>query len=548
MATKPILILPEGATRLVGRDAKRMNIAAAKIVAEAVRTTLGPRGMDKMMVDTLGDVTVTNDGVTILKEMDVEHPAAKMMVEVAKTMDEEVKDGTTTAVVLAGALLHQAERLLDQGIHPMIIVTGYRMAADKAKEILEELAEQTSIDDTETLRKIAMTSMTGKKSEGAREKLADLAVEAIRRIADKTDGKYRVDLDYVGIEKKAGGSMEDSQLVNGLILDKERVHPGMPEVVKNAKIALLDLPLEIKKTETDAEIRVTRPEQLRAFLDQEEKMLKEMVEKISSVGANVVFCQKGIDDLAQHYLAKAKILAARRVKKSDMEKLARATGGKIVTNLDDLTPAELGKAGVVEERKIGDKKFIFVRDCENPKAVGILVRGGSEHVTDEIERGLTDGLGVVAAVVEDGKYVYGGGAPEMALAIRLRDYADTVGGREALAVKAFADALEIIPKTLAENAGMDSVDVLVELRAKHARPEGKYYGVDVYGGKVEDMRKLGVCEPLRVKTQAIKSAAEAAIMILRIDDVIAAAKKSFPSPKTGEEGGGEKTETETESD
>jgi thermosome len=547
MATKPILILPEGATRLVGRDAKRMNIAAAKIIAEAVRTTLGPRGMDKMMVDTLGDVTITNDGVTILKEMDVEHPAAKMMVEVAKTMDEEVKDGTTTAVVVAGALLHQAEKLLDQGIHPMIIVTGYRMAADRAREILEELAEKTSIEDDQTLRKIAVTSMTGKKAEGAREKLAELAVEAIRRVADKVDGKYRVDLDHVGIEKKAGGSTEDSQIVNGLILDKERVHPGMPEVVKKARIALLDLPLEIKKTETDAEIRVTRPEQLRAFLDQEEKMLKEMVEKIASVGANVVFCQKGIDDLAQHYLSKAGILAARRVKKSDMEKLSRATGGKIVTNLEDLTPSELGRAGMVEERKIGDKKFLFVRDCENPRAVGILVRGGSEHVTDEIERGLTDALGVVAAAVEDNRYVYGGGAPEMALATKLRDYADTVGGREALAVRAFAEALEIIPKTLAENAGMDSVDILVELRARHGKPDGKYHGVDVYSGKIEDMRKLGVCEPLRVKTQAIKSAAEAAIMILRIDDVIAAAKKSFPSPKTpGGEGGEEKGETESD--
>lgn len=547
MATKPILILPEGATRLVGRDARRMNIAAARVIAEAVRTTLGPRGMDKMMVDTLGDVTITNDGVTILKEMDVEHPVAKMMVEVAKTMDEEVKDGTTTAVVVAGALLHQAEKLLDQGIHPMTIVTGYRMAADRAREILEEMAERTSLEDTEVLRKIAMTSMTGKKSEGAKEKLAELAVEAVRRIADKEDGRYRVDLDHVGIEKKAGGSTDDSEIVSGLILDKERVHPGMPEVVKNAKIALLDLPLEIKKTETDAEIRVTRPEQLRAFLDQEEKMLKEMVEKISSVGANVVFCQKGIDDVAQHYLAKAKILAARRVKKSDMEKLARATGGKIVTNLEDLTTAELGKAGVVEERKIGDKKFLFVRECENPKAVGILVRGGSEHVTDEIERGLTDALGVVAATVEDNRFVYGGGAPEMALATKLRDYADTVGGREALAVKAFADALEIVTKTLAENAGMDSVDLLVELRARHGKPDGKYYGVNVYTGKVEDMRKLGVCEPLKVKLQAIKSAAEAAIMILRIDDVIAAARKSFPSPKTpGGEEGGEKSETESD--
>ncbi len=542
MATaKPILILPEGATRLAGKDAKRMNISAARIIAEAVRTTLGPRGMDKMLVDSLGDVTITNDGVTILKEMDIEHPAAKMMVEVAKTMDEEVKDGTTTAVVIAGALLHQAEKLLDQGIHPMIIVSGYRAASDRAREILEEIADEVTIEDTEKLQKIAITSMTGKKSEGAREKLANLAVEAVRKVVDKFDGGYRVDLDYIGIEKKAGGSVADSEIVSGLVLDKERVHPGMPERIKNAKIALLDTPLEVKKTETDAEIRVTRPEQLRAFLDEEERMLKGMVEKVVSSGANVVFCQKGIDDIAQHYLAKAGILAARRVKKSDMEKLARATGGKVVTNLDDLSSSELGKAGMVEERKIGDKKFIFVQECENPKAVGVLVRGGSEHVTDEIERGLNDALGVVAAAIEDNKYLCGGGAPEMALAKRIRDYADTVGGREALAIKAFADAVEVIPKTLAENAGMDSVDVLVELRAKHEKPDGKYYGINVFEGKIDDMRKIGVYEPLRVKTQAVKSATEAAIMILRIDDVIAAAKKSFPSPKTP--GGGEEGET-----
>lgn len=537
LAGKPVLVLAEGTQRTLGRDAQRMNILAARVISEAVRTTLGPRGMDKMLVDTLGDVIVTNDGVTILKEMEVEHPAAKMLVEVAKTQDDEVGDGTTTAVVIAGELLKEAEGLLDQGIHPTIIATGYRRAAEKAQEILEELAEPVGIDDDEVLKRIAMTSMTGKKAEASKEKLAEIAVKAIKQIADKKDGGYVVDLDYVGIEKKPGESIDDSQLVQGVILDKERVHPGMPKRVRNAKIALLDCALEIKKTETDAEIRVTNPEQLRAFLDEEEKMLKKMADQIAQTGANVVICQKGIDDMVQHYLAKAGIYAVRRAKKTDMERLARATGGRIVTNLDDLTPADLGEAGLVEEQKIGEDKLTFVRDCKNPKAVGILIRGGTEHVIDEIERGVHDALCVVGTAIEDGKIVYGGGAPEVEVAKRLREFAETVGGREALAINSFANAVESIPKTLAENAGMDSIDILVELRAKHESPDGKWFGVNVFNGKVADMKKENVIEPLRVKTQAIKSASDAAIMILRIDDVIAATKKETPSkgPSKSEE-------------
>ena len=541
LAGKPVLVLAEGTQRTLGRDAQRMNILAARVISEAVRTTLGPRGMDKMLVDTLGDVIVTNDGVTILKEMEVEHPAAKMLVEVAKTQDDEVGDGTTTAVIIAGELLKEAEGLLDQGIHPTVIAAGYRRAAEKAQEILEELAEPVGINDDDLLKKIAMTSMTGKKAESSREKLADIAVRAIKQIADKKDGGYIVDLDYVGIEKKPGESTEDSQLVQGVILDKERVHPGMPKRVKNAKIALLDCALEIKKTETDAEIRVTNPEQLRAFIDEEEKMLKKMAEQIVQTGANVVICQKGIDDMVQHYLAKAGVYAVRRAKKTDMERLARATGGRIVTNLEDLTPADLGEAGLVEEQKIGEDKLTFVKDCKNPKAVGILIRGGTEHVIDEIERGVHDALCVVGAAIEDGKIVYGGGAPEVEVAKRLREFAETVGGREALAINSFANAVEAIPKTLAENAGMDSIDILVELRAKHEAQDGKWFGVNVFNGKVSDMKRENVIEPLRVKTQAIKSASDAAIMILRIDDVIAATKKETPS-----KGPSEKPESEGE--
>jgi len=541
---RPILVLPEGSRRLVGRDARRMNIMAARVVAEAVRSTLGPKGMDKMMVDNLGDVVITNDGATILKEMEVEHPAAKMMVEVAKTQDDEVGDGTTTAVVLAGELLKEAENLLDQGIHPTIVAKGYRLAAGKAQELLQQMADPVSFEDDALLKKVAVTSMTGKKAEAGREFLAELVVKAVKRIADRVDGGYKVDIDYIGVEKRPGGGLMNTELIEGVIIDKEVVRPGMPKSVRDAKIALLDCALEIKKTETDAEIRVARPEQLRSFLEEEERILKSMVDKIAATGANVVFCQKGIDDVAQYYLAKAGILAARRVKKSDMEKLARATGGKIVTSLDDLTPAELGYAGLVEERKVGEEKLIFVTQCKDPKAVGLLLRGGSEHVVDEIERAVHDALCVVARCLEDGKVVPGGGAMEIELAKHLRKYSETVGGREALAVRAFANALEIIPQSLAENAGMDAVDTIVELRAAHARPEGKYMGVDVFGGKVGDMRELSVYEPLRVKLQAIKSASEAAIMILRIDDVIAAAKKELKGPPEKKEE--EEGETSTE--
>ena len=534
---RPVFVLPEGTRRLVGRDAQRMNILAARVIAEAVRTTLGPRGMDKMLVDSLGDVVITNDGKTILDEMEVEHPAAKMMVEIAKTQDEEVGDGTTTAVIIAGELLHKAEELLDQVIHPTVIAAGYRMAADKSQEILEGLAEKADFDDEALLKKIAMTSMTGKKAEGAKDKLADLAVKAVRQIADKTNGKYVVDIDYIGVEKKQGGSTTESELIHGLVIDKERVHPGMPKRVKNAKIALLDCALEVKKTETDAEIRVTRPEQLRAFLDEEENMLRKMVDKIVATGANVVMCQKGIDDIAQHFLAKAGVYATRRVKKSDMDKLARATGGKVVTSIDDLTSTDIGTAGSVEEKKIADEKMTFVEGCKDPKAVSLLVRGGTEHVVDEVERAVHDGLCVVAAAVEDGKIVAGGGAPEIELAKQLRDYAETVGGREALAVSAFADAVEIVPRTLAENAGLDSIDMLVDLRARHEKADGKNIGLNVYEGKVMDMFKMGVAEPLRIKTQAMKSASEAAVMILRIDDVIAATKKGMGPPAGGPEAG-----------
>ena len=540
---RPVLVLPEGTRRLIGRDAQRMNILAARVVAEAVRTTLGPRGMDKMLVDSLGDVTITNDGVTILKEMEVEHPAAKMMVEVAKTVDDEVGDGTTTAVIIAGELLHEAELLLDQAIHPTVIASGYRMAADKSQEILDGLAEKVSIDDDELLSKVAITAMTGKKAESARKELANLAVRAVKQIADETDGKYTVDIDYIGIEKKPGESTEDSKLIQGVILDKERVHPGMPKRVKNAKIALLDCALEIKKTETDAEIRVTRPDQLRAFLDEEESTLKKMVDQVVAAGANVVVCQKGIDDIAQHYLAKANVYAVRRAKKSDMEKLARATGGKVLTNIEDLTSADLGRAGLVEERKIGEDKMTFIEECKDPKAVGILIRGGTEHIVDEVERSVHDGICVVGASIEDGKIVAGGGALEVELSKRLREYAETVGGREALAVKGFANAVETVPRTLAENAGLDTIDIIVDLRAKHEKPGCKNFGIDVYSGKVVDMMKLGVVEPLRIKTQAIKSASEAAVMTLRIDDVISASKKEITPPKgppeEGEEGGEE---------
>jgi thermosome len=533
---QPILILPEGAMRTIGRDAQRNNILAAKQIAESVRTTLGPRGMDKMLVDDLGDVTITNDGATIVDELSVEHPAAKMMVEVAKTQDDEVGDGTTTAVVLAGELLKNAEKLLDQDIHATVVAKGYRMAAKEAQNILEKTATNVSKEDEALLRKIAMTAMTGKGAEHAKEYLSDLAVKAVKQVAEEENGKITVDLDDIKIEKKQGKSISDTELIQGILVDKERVHSGMPRKVENAKIALVDLALEVKKTETDAKIQITSPEQLEAFLKQEENMLKEMVETIKNSGANVLFCQKGIDDLAQHYLSQEGIFAVRRVKKSDMEKLAKATGARVVTSLEELKKGDLGYAKVVEEEKIGGDEMTFVRGCKNPKSVSILVRGGTEHVVDEVERSLKDAIGGVASAIEEGKVVAGGGSPEIEVAKGLRAYADKVGGREQLAINAFADSMEIIPRTLAESAGMDAIDALVELRSAHGK--SKNAGLNVFTRKCEDMWDLGVIEPLKIKTQAIKSASEAAEMILRIDDVIAASKKETPSMPPGGSGGG----------
>ena len=525
---QPILILKEGSSRTRGRDAQGMNITAAKAVASAVRTTLGPKGMDKMLVDTIGDVVITNDGVTILKEMDIEHPAAKMMVEVAKTQDDEVGDGTTTAVVIAGELLKKAEDLLEQDVHPTIIAAGYRQAAEKAQELLKEIAIDVKATDKAMLKKIAETAMTGKGAEASKDNLCELVVKAVTMVADD-DGT--VDIENIKVEKKTGGSIDDSEIVEGVLIDKERVHPSMPKKVTNAKILLLNAAVEFKKTEVDAEINITSPDQLQAFLDEEERMVRNIVDKVIASGANVLFCQKGIDDIAQHYLAKAGIFAARRVKKSDMEKLARATGGSLVSSIDAISKDELGKAGLVEERKVGGEEMTFVVQCKNPKAVSIIVKGGTEHVVDELERAIHDALRVVGVVFEDHKVVAGGGAPETELSLRLREYAATVGGRAQLAIEAFAAALEIIPRTLAENAGLDPIDMLVEIRAAHEKGK-KTFGLDVFAGKAADMLKAGVVEPLRVKTQAISSAAEAAVMILRIDDVIASSK----SP-AGPEGG-----------
>jgi len=535
-AGQPIFILPEGALRTTGRDAQRQNIMAARAVAEAIRTTLGPRGMDKMLVDDLGDVTITNDGATNVDEMNVEHPAAKMVVEVAKTQDDEVGDGTTTAVVLTGELLANAEKLLDQGIHSTIIARGYRMAAGKAQEILNEIGHKIALNDKELLKKIAITAMTGKGAEASKELLADLAVDAITQVAEKENGKIVVDMDNVKVEKKEGGSISDSELIQGVIIDKERVHSGMPKKVKDGKIALLNVAIEIKETETDAKIQITDPSQLQAFVTQEENMLKEMVDKIEKTGANVVFCQKGIDDLAQHFLAKKGLFAVRRVKKSDMEKLAKATGAKIVTNLKDLSSKDLGYAKEIEEKKIAGDEMVFVSGCKNPKAVSFLVRGGTEHVVDEVERAVNDALGGVAAALEQGMIVPGGGATEIEVARRLKEYAETVGGREQLAINAFADAIELIPRTLAESAGLDAIDMLVDLRSRHEKGEIND-GVLVLEGKAGDMWEKGVVEPLKIKTQAIQSASEAATMILRIDDVIAASKSKGGGPSMPEEGG-----------
>ncbi len=520
---QPIFILKEGTQRTRGKDAQYNNITAAKAVANAVKTTLGPKGMDKMLVDPLGDIVITNDGVTILKEMDIEHPAAKMVVEVAKTQDDEVGDGTTTAAVLAGELLENAEELLEQDVHPTVIASGYRMASKRAEEILQEFATTVSVDDEKSLINLANTAMTGKGAESARDTLSKIAVEAIKAVVEETDGKKDVDIDNIKIEKKVGGSIEDTTLIKGMIIDKERVHANMPKKVADAKIAMLSCAIELKDTEVDAEISITSPDQLEQFLNQEEKMLKGMVQKILDSGANVVFCQKGIDDMAQHFLSKAKVFGVRRVRKSDIEKLSRATGGKVIMNLDDIKPEELGRAELVEEKKVGTEDMVFVTGCKNPKSVSILIRGGTEHVIDEVERALTDALRCVEATVETGQLVAGGGAPEIELALRLREYANTLKGREQLAVQAFAKSLEIIPRMLAENAGLDPIDKLVELRSAHE--EGNVHaGLNVFTGNIVNMWDAGVVEPLKIKSQAIASAAESAVMILRIDDVIAASR------------------------
>ncbi len=521
---QPVYILSEGNQRTYGKEAQRNNIMAAKLVAETVRSTLGPKGMDKMLVDSMGDVVITNDGVTILEEMQIEHPAAKMIVEIAKTQEDEVGDGTTSAVVFAGELLKNAEALLEKNIHPTIVAKGFRMAEAKAQEILNEIAESISLDDNNALEKIAMTAMTGKGAEASKEKLARLAVTAVKQVLD-----HDIDLDNIKVEKKVGGGVENSELIQGVVLDKEKLHSSMPSKINEAKVALISVPLEIKDTEIDAKIQISSPEQMQSFIEQEEMMLKNMADKIINSGANVLISQKGIDDLAQHYLAKSGIYAVRRVKQSDMEKLVRATGGKIVSNLKDLNENDLGKAGIVEEVKIGDEEFTYVTNCENPKAVTLLVRGGTEHVVDEVERAVQDALGDLAAALKSGKVVGGAGAPEVELARRLREFANGLSGREQLAVLAFADSMEVIPVTLAENAGIDPIDILTELKARHDAGD-KWSGIDVFSGKVVDSWSSGVIEPLKIKTQAVKSAAEVSEMILRIDDVIASGKASGNAP------------------
>lgn len=527
---QPIFILPEGAQRTQGRNAQRTNISAAKLVAETVRTTLGPKGMDKMLVDSLGDVVVTNDGATILREMSIDHPTAKMIVEVAKTQEDEVGDGTTTAVVIAGELLKNAEALLDQNIHPTVIAKGYRVAAQHSQEILKTLGEKIGHKDVALLEKIALTAMTGKGAEIAKEHLSVLCVQAVRKVMDiNEDGTIAVDSSNIKIEKKIGGAVEDSELIEGIVLDKERVHPGMPKKIMDGKIALIDAAIEVRSTETDAKIQISDPSQMQSFLDQEENMIRQMVERVAASGATVVFCQKGIDDLAQHFLAKRGIYACRRISKTDMTALSRATGATIVSSIKELSAKDLGKAGIVEEVRIGDEDMTYVRECKNPKAVTILVRSGTDHVASEIKRAMEDAVGDVIATLRGGYAVAGAGAVEMELARHIRKYANSLSGREQLAVQAFASAIEVIPRTLAENAGLDPINVLTELKAAHDKGE-KYAGIDVFTGKTVDSWKKGVIEPLRIKTQAISSASEVAIMILRIDDVIAASASGPQMP------------------
>ena len=533
---QPVLILKEGTSRRRGKEALKNNIMAAKIIAQAVRSSIGPKGMDKMLVDSMGDVTITSDGATILKEMEVEHPAAKMMVEVSKTQDDEVGDGTTSSVVVAGELLSKAEELLDNNLHPTVIVEGYRKAASKALETLERIAIPVELTDKESFRKVAMTSMASKLVAENRQQLAELSVDAIMHVAQKIGEENRADLDDIMVEKKTGESVASTRLIRGLVLNKEIAHSEMPKRVQRANIVLLNSAIEIKKTQFDAKKNIQDPLQIEAFQHEEEGMLRSMVEKISSAGANVVICQKGIDDMAQHFLAKKGILAVKQAKESDMAKLAKATGGKSVTTLDNLAQDDLGYAELVEERKIGEDKMTFIEGCRNPHAVAILIRGGTQRIIDEAERSIHDALCVVRDVVKELKIVAGGGAPEEEVARSLRKYAETLPGKEQLAVIGFADAVEIVPMTLAENAGLDTIDILSELKVQHEK--GKIWaGVNVQSGKVEDMKKLGVLEPLSVKTQIIKSATEAATMILRIDDVIAGSKMKTPPMPPGGPGG-----------
>jgi len=516
----PVLVLKEGTGRSTGREAQRSNIMAAKIVAEAVKSTLGPCGMDKMLVSSMGDVAITNDGATIMKELDVQHPAAKMLVEVAKAQDNEVGDGTTTAVILAGELLAKAESLLDKNIHPTVIIEGYKKASEKAQEILQTIAMPVAFDDEKTLKEIAITSISSKSINVAEDHFAKIIVASVKQVSEKVEDRYVADIDLIKIVKKHGKSLDETELVKGMVLDKEIASSGMPKLVDGAKIALLNAKLEIEKTEFDAKINIESPGQMKMFLDEEERMLKEMVTSVTKSGANVIFCEKGIDDMALHFLGKAGVIAVKSVSSSDMEKLSKATGAMIVASVKELHADALGKAKRVEEVKIGDDKLLYIRDCKNPKAVTIVIRGASQHVLDEAERSLHDGLCVVRNVIEDGKIVAGGGSPEAELSKGLKAFAVQVGGREQLAVEAFAEAVEEIPLTLAENAGLDPIDIMVALRAQHEKANSKTFGIDVTTGKIVDMCTKMVIEPLRVKQQAIKSATEATNMILKIDDLI----------------------------
>ena len=542
----PVIILREGTQRTRGRDAQLNNIMVAKVIAEAMRSSLGPRGMDKMLVDSFGDVTITSDGATILKEMEVEHPVAKMLVEVAKAQDAEVGDGTTTVVVLAGELLAKAEELIEKEVHPSIIIDGYKKAAVKALEVYDQIAIPVSIEDRETLKKIAKTAMFAKVVSEDADYLAGIVVDAVLRVAERVDGKWTIDLDNIKLEKKEGQSIRDTSIIDGIVLDKEVVHPGMPRLIHNARIAVLDCPLEIEKTEFDAKLHIETPEQMKAFMEQEEQMLKEMVDKIAAAGANVVVCQKGIDDVAQHFLARRGILAVRRVKRSDIEKVAKATGARIITRIEEISEKDLGRAKLVEERRVGEDRMVFIEGCENPKAITILIRGGTKRLVDEAERSIKDALNVVKDVLVEPKIVAGGGAPEIEVSLALRDYAKTLPGKEQLAVEKFAEAVEIVPAQLAENAGLDPIEAIVNLRAKHKEGQ-RWAGINVFEGKIDDMYKLNVLEPVLVKKQAIKSAVEAAAMILRIDDIIAASRLEEKGGK-GKEEKKEEEETSTSTD